>query len=111
MTTPQLPAENWAPRFFTLWIGQAISLLGSQLVQFAIIWYLTLETNSATALAIASLMGLLPQVIFSFHTVGASHQGRFNSFTSAGRVALILKSIHSSTPLQQPRCASWWSFC
>jgi DHA3 family macrolide efflux protein-like MFS transporter len=65
MTTPQLTNENWAPRFFTLWIGQAFSLLGSQLVQFAIIWYLTLETNSATALAIASLMGLLPQVILS----------------------------------------------
>jgi DHA3 family macrolide efflux protein-like MFS transporter len=57
MTTPQLTTENWAPRFFTLWVGQAVSLLGSQLVQFAIIWYLTLETNSATALAIASLMG------------------------------------------------------
>lgn len=65
MTTPQLTNENWAPRFFTLWIGQALSLLGSQLVQFAIIWYLTLETNSATALALASLMGLLPQVILS----------------------------------------------
>jgi DHA3 family macrolide efflux protein-like MFS transporter len=65
VTTPQLTNENWAPRFFTLWIGQAFSLLGSQLVQFAIIWYLTLETNSATALAIASLMGLLPQVILS----------------------------------------------
>ncbi|MEO8357130.1 MAG: MFS transporter [Chloroflexota bacterium] len=57
--------ENWAPRFFTLWIGQALSLLGSQLVQFAIIWYLTQKTNSATTLAIASLMGLLPQVILS----------------------------------------------
>jgi DHA3 family macrolide efflux protein-like MFS transporter len=57
--------ENWAPRFFTLWTGQALSLLGSQLVQFAIIWYLTQTTNSATTLAIASLMGLLPQVILS----------------------------------------------
>jgi MFS transporter, DHA3 family, macrolide efflux protein len=57
--------ENWAPRFFTLWVGQALSLLGSQLVQFAIIWYLTQKTNSATTLAIASLMGLLPQVVLS----------------------------------------------
>ncbi len=57
--------EKWAPRFFTLWTGQALSLLGSQLVQFAIIWYLTQQTNSATTLAIASLMGLLPQVILS----------------------------------------------
>src|SRR5215510_16497550 len=57
--------HNWARRFFTLWIGQALSLLGSQLVQFAIIWYLTQTTRSATTLAIASMMGLLPQVILS----------------------------------------------
>lgn len=57
--------HNWARRFFTLWTGQALSLLGSQLVQFAIIWYLTQTTKSATTLAIASMMGLLPQVILS----------------------------------------------
>jgi DHA3 family macrolide efflux protein-like MFS transporter len=57
--------NNWSVRFFTLWIGQALSLLGSQLVQFAIIWYLTQKTNSATTLAIASMMGLLPQVLLS----------------------------------------------
>ena len=57
--------NNWARRFFTLWTSQALSLLGSQLVQFAIIWYLTQTTRSATTLAIASMMGLLPQVILS----------------------------------------------
>ena len=57
--------NNWIARFIPLWIGQALSLLGSQLVQFAIIWYLTRETNSATTLAIASMMGVLPQVLLS----------------------------------------------
>ena len=57
--------ENWTVRFIPLWVGQALSLLGSQLVQFAIIWYLTQTTNSATTLAIASMMGLLPQVLLS----------------------------------------------
>ncbi|HNJ14570.1 MAG TPA: MFS transporter, partial [Anaerolineales bacterium] len=57
--------KNWAVRFYTLWTGQALSLLGSQLVQFAIIWYLTQTTNSATTLATASMMGLLPQVLLS----------------------------------------------
>jgi MFS transporter, DHA3 family, macrolide efflux protein len=57
--------RTWARRFYTLWTGQALSLLGSQLVQFAIIWYLTQTTQSATTLAIASMMGLLPQVILS----------------------------------------------
>jgi DHA3 family macrolide efflux protein-like MFS transporter len=49
--------------FFFLWTGQAVSLFGSQLVQFALIWWLTQSTGSATILAMASLVGLLPQVI------------------------------------------------
>lgn len=53
----------WKRSFFTVWGGQAISLLGSQLVQFALIWHLTIVTGSATALAMASLVGLLPQVV------------------------------------------------
>ncbi len=49
--------------FFVLWMGQAFSLLGSQLVQFAIVWWLTTMTGSATALAMASLAALLPQIL------------------------------------------------
>src|SRR4030042_2883828 len=52
-----------ARRFFTIWTAQAVSLLGSQLVSFAVIWWLTQTTGSATVLATASLVGLLPQVI------------------------------------------------
>jgi hypothetical protein len=33
--------KKWAGPFFTIWTGQAISLLGSQMVQFALIWWLT----------------------------------------------------------------------
>ena len=55
-------AQSMTP-FWTLWSGQAISLFGSQLIQFALIWWLTQQTGSATILAVASLMGLLPQVI------------------------------------------------
>jgi DHA3 family macrolide efflux protein-like MFS transporter len=64
-SSSQTAPKNWATRFYTLWSGQALSLLGSQLVQFAIIWYLTQTTNSATTLAFASMMGLLPSVILS----------------------------------------------
>ena len=53
----------WKKRFFTIWSGQAISLLGSQLVQFALIWYLTVTTESATILAVASIVGMLPNVL------------------------------------------------
>lgn len=61
--TLKLIKGGWAAPFFTIWTGQAISLLGSQLVQFALIWWLTRTTGSATVLATASLVGLLPQVI------------------------------------------------
>ena len=54
---------SWKNRFFTIWGGQALSIVGSQLVQFALIWYLTIQTGSATVLATASLVGLLPNVI------------------------------------------------
>lgn len=56
-------SRRWATPFFTIWTGQAFSLLGSQLVQFALIWWLTKTTGSATVLATASLAGLLPQVV------------------------------------------------
>ena len=55
--------KAWKARFFTIWGGQAISIIGSQLVQFALIWYLTVQTGSATVLATASLVALLPNVI------------------------------------------------
>lgn len=53
----------WKGRFFTIWGGQALSILGSQLVQFALIWHLTVSTGSATVLATASLVGILPGVV------------------------------------------------
>ncbi len=54
---------HWARRFFPIWTAQALSLLGSQLVQFALIWWLTQTTGSAIVLTTASLAGLLPQVL------------------------------------------------
>jgi DHA3 family macrolide efflux protein-like MFS transporter len=63
MITAAWNDTNWKARFFTIWGGQAISLFGSRLVQFTLIWWLTVETSSATVLAIATLFGLLPQVL------------------------------------------------
>jgi DHA3 family macrolide efflux protein-like MFS transporter len=49
--------------FFVLWTGQSLSLIGSQAVQFALIWWLTESSGSATILATATLLGLLPPVV------------------------------------------------
>ncbi len=62
MMTPDL-APNWKPRFFAVWIGQALSLVGSALTQFVLLWWITSTTGSATALATAGIMALLPQAL------------------------------------------------
>jgi len=63
-TSPETsPHNKWAGSFFTIWTGQAISLLGSQMVQFALIWWLTKTTGSAVVLTTATLVGVLPSVV------------------------------------------------
>jgi len=49
--------------FLIIWSGQAVSLLGSKLAQFALIWWLTKTTESPTILTLAMMIGLLPQVV------------------------------------------------
>ena len=61
-TTPDVPA-HWLRNYLPMWIGQAVSLLGSGLVQFALVWYMTEKTGSATVLAMATFVALLPSVI------------------------------------------------
>ncbi|MCW5877797.1 MAG: MFS transporter [Anaerolineales bacterium] len=57
------PSKGWQRPFFQMWTGQALSLLGSQLVQFALVWYLTRQTGSATVLATATLVAMLPNIL------------------------------------------------
>ncbi|WP_369819013.1 MFS transporter [Oerskovia sp. Root918] len=45
--------------------GQTVSLFGSMLVQYAIMWHLTLETKSGSVLALATVFGFLPQAVVS----------------------------------------------
>ena len=54
---------NWKGKFFTIFAGQSFSLFGSALVQFALVWYLTRQTGSATILATATLVAMLPQIV------------------------------------------------
>jgi DHA3 family macrolide efflux protein-like MFS transporter len=54
--------KGWKLPFFTIWTGQAFSLLGSALVGFALIWWMTETTGSATVLATAAMFEFLPRV-------------------------------------------------
>ncbi len=62
MSTEQHQSK-WQVPFFTIWTGQAFSLLGSMMVHFALVWWLTEQTGSATVLAIGTLIGLLPGIV------------------------------------------------
>ena len=55
--------KDWKAKFFTIFAGQSLSLFGSSLVQFALVWYLTRQTGSATILATATLVAMLPQIV------------------------------------------------
>lgn len=55
---------NWKPRFFTIWTGQALSMIGSALTQFVLVWWITQTTGSPSALAVAGVVALLPTAIF-----------------------------------------------
>lgn len=62
----KVPPETAGPGmgpFFVLWTGQALSLVGTHAVQFALVWWLTIETGSASILATATLFALLPQIV------------------------------------------------
>lgn len=47
----------------TIAAGQAVSLIGSSAVQFALIWWLSSETGSPMMLAFSGLMAFLPQML------------------------------------------------
>ena len=59
------PHPQWVRRTVQFLAGQTISLFGSALVQYAILWYLTLETKSGVVLTAATVLGWLPQAVVS----------------------------------------------
>ncbi|MCG5243630.1 MFS transporter [Azospirillum doebereinerae] len=54
---------GWRVRFYTILGGQALSLIGSALTQFVLIWWITDTTGSITALTAAGMAALLPQAV------------------------------------------------
>lgn len=55
--------QNWKKTFAVIYTGQALSLLGSSAVQFAIIWWLTAQTESAVTLTMATIVSMLPNML------------------------------------------------
>jgi DHA3 family macrolide efflux protein-like MFS transporter len=58
-----MDSSRWKLQFLAIWTGQAVSLIGSELVGFALIWWLTLQTGSGLTLAMATVVTYLPIIV------------------------------------------------
>jgi len=60
-----IPEKNWIKATAIFLIGQTISLFGSAVVSFAIVWHITLETSSGSLMTVVILCTFLPQILIS----------------------------------------------
>ncbi len=56
---------KWKKNITLFLTSQAISLFGSSIVQYAIIWYVAKETSSGVMMMLMTICGFLPQVLIS----------------------------------------------
>jgi DHA3 family macrolide efflux protein-like MFS transporter len=62
--TAPIPAR-WKGNVALFLTGQTVSLFGSMIVQYAVMWYVTFETGSGFAVALYALAAFLPQGLIS----------------------------------------------
>lgn len=60
-----LQKNNWKRQILLFMLSQNLSIFGSSVVGFSIIWYVTLKTSSGVWITVTSLAAMLPQVIIS----------------------------------------------
>ncbi|WP_294305913.1 MFS transporter [uncultured Sphingomonas sp.] len=70
------PGPGWQWRFWSIFAGQSLSLIGSAMTQFVLIWWITDTTGDLGALATAGLAALLPQALLG--PVGGTFADRYN---------------------------------
>jgi len=57
--------QSWKNRITRFLGAQSLSLLGSAIVQYAIVWHIALETSSGMMMTIATIVAFVPQIIIS----------------------------------------------
>jgi DHA3 family macrolide efflux protein-like MFS transporter len=76
MPNSEQRSPNWQAPFFTIWIGQQISLIGTSAVRFVILWWLTEQTGRALVLTTAMIVMVVPQAIVAL--VAGAYVDRWN---------------------------------
>jgi DHA3 family macrolide efflux protein-like MFS transporter len=91
MTESRTPAVSpWRRNAAIFLTGQTVSLLGSMIVQYAVMWYVTLETRSGVAVALYAVAAFLPQGLVSIFggTLADRVNRRLLVMVSDGTIAL-----------------------
>lgn len=58
--------EKWKKKTIVFLASQCVTLFGSSLVQFAVVWYVTLKTSSGTLVSALTICSFVPQMLISF---------------------------------------------
>ncbi len=61
---PTVGSMPWVTKLAFVWGGELVSVLTSSILQMGFVWHITLTTNSASMLSLASLAGFLPLALF-----------------------------------------------
>lgn len=82
---------NWKKNTAFFVAGQTLSLFGTLLVQYAILWHITLKTQSGSMMTVFTIAGFLPMFFISpFAGVWADRFNRKNIINIAdGSIALV----------------------
>ena len=59
-----MTGNSWKLKLACVWGGELVSVLTSSILQMGFVWHITLTTNSASMLSLASLAGFLPLALF-----------------------------------------------
>ena len=51
--------------YLIFWLGQLFSILGSSIIHFVIVWWITVVTGNAVLLGFANFMGMLPLIVLT----------------------------------------------
>ncbi|MGV3490529.1 MAG: MFS transporter [Devosia sp.] len=70
------PGPGWQLRYWSVFLGQASSLIGSALTQFVLLWWITDTTGSVAALSLAGLFALLPHALLG--PIGGAFADRYS---------------------------------
>jgi DHA3 family macrolide efflux protein-like MFS transporter len=92
---------RWKGRFAAFISSQTLSLLGSSLVQYAIMWYITLKTDSGAMMTLSIAFAFVPHFLMSpFAGVWADRHDRKRLIAlSDGAVALVALGLAAAFAL------------